>query len=245
MNGHAAVLVERVFHQGHERPGERFQRGVIVGRVLQHGGRDGKHDALGCEAPSGENVVDQKAVDSTIAVLERVQKNESIGDGGGVNHRGHVSGVHTLVGGYQAVHQVGQVLWFRTREVDRLLLPGDRLADIVLVRPVIGIAKSWIDNAILNLDQLRFSAEVLFFRHLKQGHETLGPGRGGFDMFDLKGRFRLLGVEIPKCPLQNSGRIARHHLPAAFGQIGLFEIREAYRCVEPSGRIGCHPASCR
>ena len=89
MNGHTAIFVERVFHQGHELPGECFQRSVIVGGIFQHGRRDGKHNAFGCKAPSGKNVVDQEAMDSTIAVLERVQKNESIGDGSRLNHRGY------------------------------------------------------------------------------------------------------------------------------------------------------------
>ena len=39
MNGHAAFFVKRVFHQGHKRPGKRFQRGVIAGRVLKYGCR--------------------------------------------------------------------------------------------------------------------------------------------------------------------------------------------------------------
>jgi len=44
--------------------------------------------------------------------------------------------------------------------------------------------------------------EVLLFRSLKQRHEPLGSGRGGFDMFDLKRRFRLPGVKVTERPLQ-------------------------------------------
>jgi len=76
MNGHAAFFVERVLHQWHDLPGKRFQRGVIVGRVFQHGCRYGKHDAFGRKASSSKNVVDQEAMDTTISVLERVQKND-------------------------------------------------------------------------------------------------------------------------------------------------------------------------
>ena len=111
-------------------------------------------------------------------------------------------GVCALVGFCQAVHKVGQVLRLRTYKVDSFLLPVDRLTDIILARPVIGIAESCIDNAVLNLDQLRFPTEVRLFRGLKQRHEPLGSGRGGFDMFDLKRRFRLPGVKVPERPLQ-------------------------------------------
>ena len=58
MNGHAAFFVERVFHQRHQRPGERLQRSVVVGEVLQHGRRDGEHDSLGRKASSGQDIVD-------------------------------------------------------------------------------------------------------------------------------------------------------------------------------------------
>ena len=36
VNGHTAVIIERVSHQRHELPGERFQRGVIIGGIFQH-----------------------------------------------------------------------------------------------------------------------------------------------------------------------------------------------------------------
>ena len=92
-----------------------------------------------------------------------------------------------LVGGDQAFHQVGQVFRLRTREMDFLFLPGDRLADIVLVRPVVTLGKSWIDNAILQVDQFRFLAEVFALSQLKQRDEALCSGRVGRDVFDLEG----------------------------------------------------------
>jgi hypothetical protein len=128
------------------------------------------------------------------------------------------------MGGCQAFHKVGQVFRLRTCEVDFLFLPGDRLADVILTQAVIKIAKPCIDNAVLNLDQLRFAAKVFFLRHLKQCHEALGPGRCGYDVFDLKGRFRLLGVKVPERPFQQFRRIAGHYLPASLGQVGRFEV---------------------
>jgi hypothetical protein len=58
-------------------------------------------------------------------------------------------------------------------------------------------AASLIDNAVLQLDQPRFLAEVFSLRRLKQCNEALGSRWVGVDVFDLKGRFRLLGVETP------------------------------------------------
>ena len=115
----------------------------------------GKRGAFGRKA-AGKNVVDQKTVNSTVAVFKRVQKNEPVGDNGGVNHGGHIAGVHTLMSGYQALHQVGQILRLRTCEMYSFPLPGDCLSDIVLARPVIGVSKPLIDNSILKFDQAGF-----------------------------------------------------------------------------------------
>ena len=45
-------------------------------------------------------------------------------------------------------------------------------------------------------------------------------------MFDLEGRFRLLGVEIAHCPLQQFRRVGGHDLPAPLGKVGRLEIAQ-------------------
>ena len=187
----------------------------------------GNMSPFGRKTASGKNVVDQEAMNSTVAVLERVQENESIGDGGGMNHGGHVACVHALVGADQAFHQVGQIFRLRTCEVNLFFLPGDRLADIILGRPVVGSAKPRIDNAILKLDQSLFLAKVFSLGQLKQRHEALDPVRGGLDVFDLEGGFRLLGVEVAERPLQQFRRIGGHHLPASLGRSAASKPRRA------------------
>ena len=87
VDGQAPLGIKLVFHQRHQLARKGFQGSVIVDRALQHGCRDGKHEALDCKAPSAKNVMDQKAVDSAIAILEWMQENETIGDGSGVDHR--------------------------------------------------------------------------------------------------------------------------------------------------------------
>src|SRR3990170_667141 len=89
MNDHAAFFVDRVFHQRHKGAGKCLQRGVIVSGILQHGCRYGKHKTFRGKTPASKNVVDQESVDSTISILERVQEDESIRYGYGVNHGGH------------------------------------------------------------------------------------------------------------------------------------------------------------
>ena len=114
-----------------------------------------------------------------VAVLERMEEDKSVGHGSGVDHGRYVARFHPLVGGEQAFHQAGQVFRFRTGEMDSLLLPGDRLADIVLARAVIGFMESWIDNAVLQIDQPRFLAEIFAVGRLQQGNETLDARRVG------------------------------------------------------------------
>ncbi len=144
--------------------------------MFQHRRRDGEHDALGGETPPGENIVDQEAVNAAIAVLERMQEHKTIGDGGGMNHCRSAAGVHALVGRYKAVHKVAQVFRLRANEMDALFLPGYRLADIVLARPVTGVAESRIDDPVLHLDQSLFLAEILERSGMQQFNEAVGPG---------------------------------------------------------------------
>jgi hypothetical protein len=66
------------------------QRGVMIGRGFRHAGRYGEYHTLGCKTAAGKNVVDQKVVDTAVAVLEGVHKNESIGEGGSMTDRGGI-----------------------------------------------------------------------------------------------------------------------------------------------------------
>ena len=104
LNSHAASFVERVFHQGHQRPRECLKRSVVAGKVLQHGCRYWKHDPLRRKASAGENVVDQEPVNPAIAILERMEENETVRHSSSVNHGGHISHFHLLVGRDHAFH---------------------------------------------------------------------------------------------------------------------------------------------
>ena len=71
--------------------------------------------------------------------------------------------------------------------MDLLSLPNNRFTHIVLDRPVAGLAKAWIDGAILQVDQMSFLAEIFALRQLQQRYETLGPRGVRLDVFDLEG----------------------------------------------------------
>lgn len=90
-------------------------------------------------------------MDTAIAVLEGVKEDESVSRRRGVRHHGGAALLHPLVGGDQASHQVIQVFGLWTHVVYPLSLPGDRLTDIVLALPVPGVAKSWVDDPILQV----------------------------------------------------------------------------------------------
>jgi hypothetical protein len=54
------------------------------------------------------------------------------------------------------------------------LPPGYRLADIVLGLAVVRVAKTFIDDSILQIDQLRFAEKVLLLGGREERDEALG-----------------------------------------------------------------------
>ncbi len=128
------------------------------------------------------------------------KKNKSIGDGSGMDNRGHIACIHPLMADNQTVHQVWEIFRLRTNKMNSFVLPCNRFADIVLCYTVIGILKPRVRDPVLNLNQFRFLAEVFTLSRLKQCHKALGPLRRGLGMFDFKRGFCLLCVEIAKCP---------------------------------------------
>ncbi len=163
LHGHAPLPVERILD---ERPGERLQRCIVVGDVLQHGGGHREDNPCGRKSAPRKNVVDQEAMDTAVSIPERMQEDKSVRHGGGMNDGGHVSCAHAVVGHDQSIHQPVQVFGFRTGEMNLLLLQSDRLADIVLVRPVVRVMEARIYDAILQVYQPQLIAEVLAFGQL-------------------------------------------------------------------------------
>jgi hypothetical protein len=91
-------------------------------------------------------------MDPADPVLERMQKNETVSNGGGVNDGRDTSLYHLLVGGHQTFHQAGEVFGLRGREVHLLLLPGNGLADVILTGAIARGGEPRIDDAVLHLD---------------------------------------------------------------------------------------------
>ena len=130
------------------------------------------------------------------------------------------------MGQNKTLHQVGQIFGLGPHEVNPFFLPANRLTDVILARSVVAVTESCVDDAIVNLNQLLFPTEVFLLSQLKQGHKTPGSGRTRVHVFDLKRRFRFLGIQVSECALQLNRRITGHDLSASLGPISLFEIPE-------------------
>jgi hypothetical protein len=79
--------------------------------------------ALGREAASGENVVDQESVNAPVSIFERVHEHEAVGDDGRMNDRMDRVRVHPLVRDEHALHERGEVRGLGGYEMDPLALP--------------------------------------------------------------------------------------------------------------------------
>ena len=97
--------------------------------------------------------MDQEAVDAAVAVLERMEEHECVGDGRGVDHGMDGARLQAPVGGDQPFHEALQGGRFRAYEVDDLSIDAHGLAHVVLRLAVAGIAKTRIDDSVLQVDQ--------------------------------------------------------------------------------------------
>ena len=87
-----------------------LQRGAVIVDAVEHDGRHGKNDPRRSEFPFGENVMDQAAVQTAVAVLERVHMDEAERGGGRLQNRIDSVIAHAVIGFQHARHQVGEVL---------------------------------------------------------------------------------------------------------------------------------------
>ena len=123
---------------------------------------------FGIAPPQEQDVVDEKTVNTAVSVLEGMHEDEAIGDRGGMDDGRYRAFFHHPVGGEQALHQFGKIVGLRADIMNELLLVGNRLPDVILVCPVVGIPESGIDDAVLHVDQERLFAKVLVLGHLQQ-----------------------------------------------------------------------------
>jgi len=93
---------------------------------------------------------------------------------------------HHPMRGEQAVHQLGKIIGLRANIMNELLLVGNRLPDVILARPEIGIPETGIDDAVLHVNQKRLFTKVPVLRHLQQADEFFGAGGAWLNVLDLE-----------------------------------------------------------
>jgi Na+-transporting oxaloacetate decarboxylase beta subunit len=91
--------------------------------------------------------VNEKAVNTAVAVFKGMHEDEAIGDGGGMDNGGDLAFLHRLVGSEQAFHQFREIVGSRADIVNELPLVGNSLPYVVLGDPVICVLKPGIDEA--------------------------------------------------------------------------------------------------
>ena len=165
------------------------------------------------ETPAREDVVDEEPMDSPVAILERVHEHESVGHGGGVDHRIHLCRGHPIVDLDQAVHQPGHVGWLGTHEVDTLAVGRDGLAHIALGVTVVGCGKARIDDAVLDFEQPSLRAEVVALGELQKRDEPFDAAGVRLGVLDREGCLGLFSVEVAECAPQQLRGVAPPRLP--------------------------------
>src|SRR5207237_5275724 len=107
--------------------------------VPQHRYGDRKEYAIRREVGAGEHVVDEEAVNATVPVLERVNKDESERERGCEADRINTCPFESLRHRHPTAHEVWHVFRLRRYEMDVLTVVAHRLTDVILlVAPVVG-----------------------------------------------------------------------------------------------------------
>ena len=78
-------------------------------------------------------------MDTSIAILERMEEYEPVGDRGRMDHRRNATCIHPLMRRDQSAHERIQIFGFRAGEVDLFALPRHAFADIALDLAIVHI----------------------------------------------------------------------------------------------------------
>ena len=179
----------------------------------------------------------QEAVNAAIAVLEGMEKDECVGDGGGMHDGVDIARFHALVGIEQPGHERVQGIRLGADEVDGYPVEAHRLADVVLGLSVARIAKARVHDSVLKVDQGVPWAMVLLLGVLQQRDEPLGSSGIEFDMLDRERGLGFLFVQVAERPREQSLRIAGSDFAASSRQvsgfIGVEFLRAANRRAVP------------
>src|SRR4051812_40863773 len=107
-----------------------LKSGAVIVDAIEHDGGNRKDDSGRREFPFRKDMMDEAAVHSSIAVLERVDIDKSEGSRGRVDYGIHTVLTHPIVGFEQPVDEVGEILWPGADEL------RDRIATVVTLAEV-------------------------------------------------------------------------------------------------------------
>ena len=101
-----------------------LQRGAVIVDAVQHDGGNRKHHARRREFPLGQDVMDQAAVHTPVAVLERMDIDEAEGGGRRLQHRVEAVFAHAVVRLQQSAHEIVQIRRPRADEFRQRIAVG-------------------------------------------------------------------------------------------------------------------------
>ena len=67
---------------------------IVKRRIFQHGGGDREHEPFRDRAAQEQDIVDEKPVNTAVAILEGMHEDEAVGDGGGMDNGGYRTFFH-------------------------------------------------------------------------------------------------------------------------------------------------------
>src|ERR1700691_5851861 len=85
--GHALFRIKVITNEGHDRTGEALQSLVVGKPVTQHRGGNRKQNPGRSKAALGQNVMNEEAVNTTVAIIKWMNEHESKGGSGSGDHR--------------------------------------------------------------------------------------------------------------------------------------------------------------
>ena len=86
-----------------------LQRRAVIVDAVEHDGRNREHHARRREFPLGENVMNQAAMHTPVAVLERMDIDETEGGRGSLQDGVEAVIAHAVVCFQQTVHEILQI----------------------------------------------------------------------------------------------------------------------------------------
>ena len=226
VNRHPPVPIQRV-------PDERADRGRVGGKhavvaapIAEHHRRDREQHPWGRKAQPGQQVMNQKAMDASVAVFERVNQYEAERGGGRGANRIDFGLIQPAEHGHPVLHERPNIFRLGTHIMDVLGEIAARLADEILDGPPGALRVTRIDDRVLQPDKGVGIERVEVGRRGERRHKAFGTVGARRFAFDRVGRFRFFGIEIMHGARQHAWIAAFHKRARLSIEAGLLEAQK-------------------